>query len=395
MRAVLEIVATAFLAVSPPIHAGGTTAPEAPRVADAASPFERAIGAGREVMKELMARTPAPGMAVAVATGERVVWEEGFGVADLETRAAMTPATRLGLGSISKSLTMALAGRLVDEGAFDLDRPIESWLPGFPHAGKGITPRLIAGHLSGLDDAYATAHWTGTTHFETTSAALAEIFKEKLLSEPGTSHFYATGSYTLIAGAIEKAAGLPFLAAMQRKVLDPLRLESVVPNDPTRPVPGTTVFYLAGDDGKPLRAPAFDPSHKWAGAGYLSTAGDLARFGAAMMKPGFLTEATLRQIFTPLKTRAGVDTGFGLGWRIGQRSGPGMTWIIGPDDSPRRIVHQPGGGPGISSWLVLDLDAQVAVGILSNMTGAPAGGRHLDAILEAFTRASTQARSAP
>ena len=72
MRAVLGVVATAFLAVSPPTQAGGTTAPEAPRVADAASPFDRAIGTGREVMKELMARSPGPGMAIAVTSGERV-----------------------------------------------------------------------------------------------------------------------------------------------------------------------------------------------------------------------------------------------------------------------------------------------------------------------------------
>ncbi|HET9482300.1 MAG TPA: serine hydrolase domain-containing protein [Candidatus Polarisedimenticolia bacterium] len=347
-----------------------------------------AIEAGRAAMRDRIARTATPGMAVAVASGGVLVWEEGFGVVDLETRASVTPATRFGLGSVSKSLTMALAGRLVDRGLLDLDAPIEKYLPDFPHAGKGISTRLIAGHLSGLDDTYAAAHWTGGDHFATTRDALAVIYKEPLRSEPGREHFYATGTYTLIAGVIEKASGLTFLEAMRRHVLEPLGLYTIVPNDPRAPAAGAATFYVSDDAGKPSRAPYYDPSHKRAGAGFLSTPGDLARFGAAMARPGFLTEKTLAEIFKPLKTGSGADTGVGLGWRIGREGWPGMGWTVGPDDQARRIVHQPGGGPGISCWLVLDLNSGVVVAILSNMTGAPVGGRHLDAILEAFAKAA-------
>jgi len=66
---------------------------------------------------------------------------------------------------------------------------------------------------------------------------------------------------------------------------------------------------------------------------------------------------TRERLFTPQRTRAGADTGVGLGFRIGQEAWPGMGWTIGPDDRKRRIVHQPGGGPGISAWLVIDRDA--------------------------------------
>jgi hypothetical protein len=56
-------------------------------------------------------------------------------------------------------------------------------------------------------------------------------------------------------------------------------------------------------------------------------------------------------------------------------------------------VHQPGGGPGISAWLVIDRDAKVVVAILSNKTSANVGGKALDTVLEAFLPAGGPPRS--
>ena len=55
-----------------------------------------------------------------------------------------TRHTRFGLGSISKTFTMAAAMTLVDAGRLDLDAPVERYLPDFPHAGRGITVRRLA-----------------------------------------------------------------------------------------------------------------------------------------------------------------------------------------------------------------------------------------------------------
>jgi CubicO group peptidase (beta-lactamase class C family) len=307
---------------------------------------------------------------MAVAVRGRLVWTEALGMADRERRVPATPETRFGIGSVTKALTMALAARLVDQGRLDLDAPVERFLPDFPHAGKGITTRLIAGHLSGLDDSFSSANRLTRQHY-TTREALAEIYKERLRSAPGSEHFYGTGTYTLIAGVVEKASGQPFLDAMRHHVLEPLGMTSTVPNDPRRSDPRRTTFYEARPDGLPERAPYFDPSHKWAGAGFVSSAADLARFGSALLGPGFLRAETLEQLFTPLKTTTGQDTGVALGFRVGQ-------------EAKRRIVHQPGGGPGISSLLVIDRDAKLVAVVLANKTSANVGGTAFDTMFEAF-----------
>jgi len=363
----------------------------APGPADALDARSRAAEAAREALRGRLQRDDIPAMSAAVAARGRIVWSEAFGHADRESVVPATPATRFGIGSITKSLTMALAARLVEQGKLDLDAPVERYLPGFPLAGRGITTRLVGGHLSGLGDSFANANRLTTRHYDTREA-LAEIVKEPPRGPAGAEHFYATGPYTVIAAVIEVVSGERLAAAMRRHVLDPLGMPSTVPNDPRHPVAHRATFYEADAEDKPVRAPSYDPSHKLAGAGYLSTAEDLVRFGSALLEPGFLTADTLEQLFTPLRTGAGADTGVGLGFRIGQEAWPGAGWMIGPDDQKRRIVHQPGGGPGISAWLVIDHDAKLVAAVLSNKTSANVGGKAFDAVLEAFALERTTGR---
>ena len=50
------------------------------------------------------AKSGAPGAAVAVVVGAEVVWARGFGVANAETGAPVTPDTLFQIGSVTKCL---------------------------------------------------------------------------------------------------------------------------------------------------------------------------------------------------------------------------------------------------------------------------------------------------
>lgn len=341
------LLATTFALPSPP-----SAAPA--QAADA----NRSLDAG---IDELVRTRGVPGMSVAAYHQGRLVYSRAAGRADLELEVPATPAIRFGIGSITKSLTTALCARLVDQGLLDLDAPVETYLPDFPYAGRGITVRLLAGHLSGYGDEFSTARWLSNEHVSSTREAMVQLWTEPLIAAPGAEHHYANGSYTIIAGVIEKVTGTTFDAALAAEVLEPLGMRDTVPNDPTIIVPGRTSFYLKRDDGTIHEAPTFDPSHKQAAAGYLSTAEDLARFGHALLSDGFLSPESRRQLFTALKTSGGEDTGFALGWRVAT------------DDHHGIVYHQPGGGPGISTWIYLLPEEQLVLVALSNLTRAPVG----------------------
>jgi CubicO group peptidase (beta-lactamase class C family) len=307
---------------------------------------------------------------VAVVVAGTLVWSEAFGVADLASRAPATCATRFGIGSISKTLTLAAALALAEQGKLDLDAPIERYLPDFPHRGRGVTIRRIAAHQSGIADKFANRHYYTSAHFALDSAYRL-IAAEPIRFRPGTRTEYATGLFTIVGRVLESLGGGSYLDVMRRRVFRPAGMAVTGPHDPRSPPADRAAFYLRRENGVFDPAPATDPSFKLPGAGFLSTAEDLARFGAALLRPGLLSGASRREMFTPVPLADGTPTRYALGFQALEEHG-------------RRLMLQPGGGPGIAGWLAVYPDDDVVVALLSNATGAPLGDDVRRAVAAAF-----------
>jgi serine beta-lactamase-like protein LACTB len=338
-----------------------------------------AITRSDAAIQAMMMNSGTPGVSVAVSVNGELVWREGYGYSNLEHLVPVIRDTKFGIGSISKSLTTALMGRLRDEGLLDFDAPIERYFPDFPHAGRGISTRLIASHLSGIDDRTERDLYYTAQHFNTTKEAVELLWNDPVVHKPGTRARYATGTYTIIAAVVEAVTGQSFLTAMKEHVLDPLHLSSTVPNQRRHVIPHRTSFYERDDKGTIVHTPYFDPSFKWAGAGFLSTAEDLVRFGHAMMRSGFLSESSWKVITTPQRTVNGESVS-ALGWDIFR------------DDRGRHVIAKSGGGPGIRGYLVLYPEHGLTVAILSNLSRAPVIEEAIPTIVSAFLEAEQPQR---
>jgi serine beta-lactamase-like protein LACTB, mitochondrial len=152
-----------------------------------------------------------------------------------------------------------------------------------------------------------------------------------------------------------------FTTAMNDFVLKPLGLKNILPNDRRAIISNRTSFYLKNEKGEIVNTEFVDSSFKLAGAGFLSTAEDLAKFGAALTKEGFLKNKTLDDLFQPMSTASGEKTVFGLGFRIQK------------DADGREVIYQPGGGVGISGVLFIDRRNKISMAVLTNRTGTPIG----------------------
>ena len=323
---------------------------------------DAAAAASRVRLKEIVETGNTPAASAAVVVDGRTLWKEAAGLAAIQPRAAATPGTRFGLGSISKTLTMAAAVRLWDRGILDLDAPVEKYLPDFPHRGKGITVRRIAVHQSGLGDAFENANRQTRDHYDTVDAAYQRIKGERLEFAPGTKTVYRTATYTIVARVMEVAAGKPYLQIMREEVCEPLGLRSIVPNDPRTPPRDLAGFYMTDDAGGFVPGAYFDPSFKLAGAGFIANAEDVARFGAALASGPYLSERARNEMFATVPLAGGTPGEWALGIRGGVFEG-------------RRMLHIPGGGIGISAWLHIYPDAKMAIAVLTNVPTGAAGGR--------------------
>ena len=299
-----------------------------------------------------------PGAQVAVWLDGRSIWSEGFGEADLEQAVAVTPLTRFRIGSISKSLTSALLGLLVEEGRLDLDAEVQRYVPAFPRKPWPVTTRQTAGHLAGFRH-YRGDEFAISRHYASVTEGLSIFADDSLLFEPGTDYRYSSYGWNLISAVVEGAGGQPFLQQMQARVFEPLGMTRTSPDllDTLLDRRGRYYDHHAAT-GPYTNSPAVDNSYKWAGGGFLSTADDLCRFASALLRPGFLSPETVRLLWTSQRTRAGRVTGYGMGW------------FVGPDSTGRATAEHGGGSIGGTAILMIYPESKLVVAVLTNLTGA-------------------------
>ena len=310
-----------------------------------------------------------PGIGAAVAVRGRIVWSEGFGWADLEQRVPVSALTRFRLGSVSKVFCAIAAAVLVERGSLDLDAPIQRYVPDFPVKRWPITARQLAGHQAGIrhyqdkDGAFIDLKadsrvydhpLAGAPHFSSVRAGLAFFENDPLEFEPGTRSQYSSYGFNVLSAVVEGASKAPYLEAVSHLVTEPLGLLATGADHPFRIIPNRSRFYFTSKELGTLNAFFLDSSYKWAGGGFLSTPEDLVRFMSALLRPGFLSAATLDLIFTPQRLNNGDQTNVGLGWRIDS------------DAQGRRRFHHGGTIAGGGAIVLALPDEDVVVAILTN-----------------------------
>lgn len=322
--------------------------------------FSSLFARAHEILAKETAK--APGLAAAIAIDGKIVWSDAVGYAEIETKKPVTTTTRFRIGSVSKPLTAAGLVRLVERGQLDLDAPVQKYVPDFPVKPEGtITTRLAAGHLAGI------RHYRGNeTRLNRPFASIRDGLKifenDPLLSPPGTKFSYSTYGWSLVSAVMESASHRDFLEFMDAEVFKPLKMDHTRPDRAGATDGERTHFYKKQADGKIVEAEPIDSSYKWAGGGFLSTAEDLARFGSALLEPGFLSEESRKLLFTSQHTLDGKPTGNGIGWFVRQ------------DKEGRPFYYHTGGQQGATTSIYLRPDKRLVVVLLCNLSEADVFG---------------------
>ncbi|MEO0557609.1 MAG: serine hydrolase domain-containing protein [Bacteroidota bacterium] len=186
-----------------------------------------------------------PGFAVSVFTKDRILYQRGFGFADLATQEPYTPEHTQIAASITKTLVGVALMNALDEGLLGLDDDVNAHLPfrvvnpAFPE--DRITLRMLASHTSSIADTRTTDkgyRFREPLDPETFPAAYApllpvysmqedipmsDFLRRKLSPDtdlyhpevfasdpPGSTYVYSNLGLALLAHIIEIATGEPF-----------------------------------------------------------------------------------------------------------------------------------------------------------------------------------------
>jgi CubicO group peptidase (beta-lactamase class C family) len=303
------------------------------------------------------------GVQAAIHLKGRLAFSEGIGLADRETRRPVTRHTLFPLASLTKAYTGVATLKAQAAGKIRLDDPIQKYVPEFPVKPELlITPRRLAAHRAGI------RHWGPerealyARHIDRLHQILPLFKDDPLLPKAGAEYQYSSYGYNLLALAVERAVGEEFTRYVSRQILQPLRLSKTRFDDARKPAAGMTKLYSMFDlktyaelTGEPTPVPLRDYSHNMGGGNMSSTAEDVVKFGAALLRAGFLPSAQHEALFT--------RPGFG-----GEPS-PMSFGFFAQDAGAERRITISGANPGVQAGLMIYPERSLVVAVLANTWG--------------------------
>ena len=264
-----------------------------------------------------MARNHIPGVSLAIAQGDEVVYRKGYGIAG--TNRLMTADTPMFIGSQTKSFTALAVMQLVEAGRLELDAPVRRYISWFkvadPQASARITVHSLLNHTSGLSEAGYVPNLPDSATLED---AVRDLQRANPTAGVGEKFQYFNPGYITLGYLVEVVSGQTYGDYMRQHVFEPLGMKHS----------SATIEDYAGMNiaqgysqifafPVPLPQPV---ARFYLPAGFIvSTSDDLARFLMAMQNGGelegtrILSKASVETMFTP---DTAVDSVAGFGWDI-------------------------------------------------------------------------------
>lgn len=198
-------------------------------------------------------RTDAPGLAVAVVRDGRMIFAKGYGMADLEHRVPITPATVFDVASVSKQFAGMAIAMLADQGKLRLDDDVRRYIPEMADMGHPITINHLVHHTSGLRDWPGTlgvAGWRMDDVISFDQILTMAIHQRTLNFVPGAEYTYSNTGYNLLAEVVQRVTGKSFRAWTEENLFAPLGMRrSVFRDDHALVVADRAFGYARAADG--------------------------------------------------------------------------------------------------------------------------------------------------
>jgi len=173
-----------------------------------------------------MDTTVSPGCALSVIRDHRIVYERGYGMADLDHNVPITPASVFHVASMSKQFTAASILLLAQEGKLSLDDPARKYVPELPDFGTPVTIRELLHHTSGLRDQWdllGLSGWRYSQDLITDADVLYVVSHQKELNfAPNTRYLYSNTGYTILAQIVARVSGQSLRAFTTARIFAPL-----------------------------------------------------------------------------------------------------------------------------------------------------------------------------
>jgi CubicO group peptidase (beta-lactamase class C family) len=166
---------------------------------------------------------------VLVARQGHILYEQGFGFANLEWSIPNDLRTKFEIGSMTKQFTALLILQFVNEGKIRLDGHLADYLPYYrKDTGSRVTMRELLSHTSGIPNFLALPGFLegpasrmryGVKDF------VQEYCSHDLRFEPGTRFEYTNSGYFLLGAVLEQLSGESYEQLLKERIFEPLGMK--------------------------------------------------------------------------------------------------------------------------------------------------------------------------
>ncbi len=348
-----------------------------------------------------------PGAAVALVEGERVVAARGLGVRDLASGAPVTPETRFRIGSVTKSLTVALLATLVDDGTLRWDDRVADLLPGFRAPTLELTESLRLRDLLGMGSGIAEAVGAGVDTVEflmsagglTATDVVRSVAHLPVIGEPGSVFSYNNTLVAVAAWAGVAAAGWEgapaedlFAAQVRARVLEPAgMLGAGIADDPATLGPDVATGHGRDLIGQVGPTPCIAIGGVGPAGNGAAGAADLGRWVATQLGQGAASGG--RRVVSAAQVAAWRQPGIAIprdafgdpelaGDAIARHYA--MGWTVDTFADGRRLVGHGGGIDGFATYVGYVPEAGVGLAVVANLEPGAGGAGFAGSVASRF-----------
>lgn len=327
-----------------------------------------------------MRRANIPGLAAGFARDGVVQLAQGYGLADIARRKAVTANTMFHIASVTKTVTATAIMRLAERGKLSLDEAVSRYLdftvvnPQF--LDTPITFRQLLMHTSSISDVkyYAVDF---RQRGRDADQALSDFLKQYLTPgganysdkacfsavRPGSTWDYSNVGYGLLGYLASRIGGADMREQSRKDIFTPLGMDHTSWTIKDTPESLRATPYDLVDGALVAVEPVGFPD--WPVGMLRSSIGDFMKFVAASANGGtaggirVLGSAAMAQMFD-MQAPPGLPA-----WLSGQ----GLGWMASPLGGQSRPNHW-GGDPGVFTAVYVDPSVRSGVAIFTNVSAS-------------------------
>jgi CubicO group peptidase (beta-lactamase class C family) len=302
-----------------------------------------------------------PGGAILIMKGDSIIFSEGYGIADINTKEPITPKTLFNLGSISKTFVANAILMLQEQGKLSVEDSLTQYFPDFKNKSIASKVRIkhLLTHTSGLPDNrpveknmifYLTAkdaeNWKPITQTDT------------LVFESGSQFQYSNPAFNALALIVEQVSGIKWQTFVQQNIMRPSGMATSTITDGPHPEAGVSHSYNLDQNTWTEADYGEVPTFAAAGnGGVWSSVEELANYERALQKSVFLKPETIADSRTVKHFPE---------WSSTAQPRIGWSWFIGQTSDSLKTVGHTGSQGGFLCNYVTIPDKKILIVILCN-----------------------------